>query len=98
MLRFEGRRVLITAGASGLGLGMALRLAEESAAVTVWDRDAKALAEIEKAGHDLRNVCLDMTSAQDIEAAVAEMGKAGQAGRCTRLFAFLSRAKRIGNG
>ena len=78
MRRFEGRRVLITAGASGLGLGMALRLAEESAAVTVWDRDAKALAEIEKAGHDLRNVCLDMTSAQDIEAAVAEMGKAGQ--------------------
>tara|TARA_B110000211_G_scaffold57238_1_gene63938 strand:- start:1042 stop:1800 length:759 start_codon:yes stop_codon:yes gene_type:complete len=78
MRRFEGRRVLITAGASGLGLGMALRLAEESAAVTVWDRDAEALAEIEKAGHDLRNVCLDMTSAQDIEAAVAEMGKAGQ--------------------
>jgi NAD(P)-dependent dehydrogenase (short-subunit alcohol dehydrogenase family) len=78
MRRFEGRRVLITAGASGLGLGMALRLAEESAAVTVWDRDAEALTEIEKAGHDLRNVCLDMTSAQDIEAAVAEMGKAGQ--------------------
>ena len=78
MLRFEGRRVLITAGASGLGLGMALRLAEEGAAVTVWDRDAEALAAIEKAGHDLRNVCLDMTSAQDIEAAVAEMGEAGQ--------------------
>jgi NAD(P)-dependent dehydrogenase (short-subunit alcohol dehydrogenase family) len=78
MRRFEGRRVLITAGASGLGLGMALRLAEEGAAVTVWDRDAEALAAIEKAGHDLRNVCLDMTSAQDIEAAVAEMGKAGQ--------------------
>ena len=78
MRRFEGRRVLITAGASGLGLGMALRLAEEGAAVTVWDRDAEALAAIEKAGHDLRNVCLDMTSAQDIEAAVAEMGEAGQ--------------------
>ena len=78
MRRFEGRRALITAGASGLGLGMALRLAEEGAAVTVWDRDAEALAAIEKAGHDLRNVCLDMTSAQDIEAAVAEMGEAGQ--------------------
>lgn len=78
MRRFEGRRVLITAGASGLGLGMALRLAEEGAAVTVWDRDAEALAAIEKAGHDLRNVCLDMTSAQDIEAAVAEMVEAGQ--------------------
>lgn len=78
MRRFEGRRVLITAGASGLGLGMALRLAEEGAAVTVWDRDAEALAAIEKAGHDLRNVCLDMTSAKDIGAAVAEMGEAGQ--------------------
>jgi len=81
MRRFEGRRVLITAGASGLGLGMAMRLAKEGAAVTVWDRDERALAEIEKnieADLNLSNVCLDMNSAKEIEVAVAKMADAGK--------------------
>ena len=81
MRRFEGRRVLITAGASGLGLGMAMRLAMEGAAVTVWDRDERALAEIEKnieSDLNLSNVCLDMNSAKEIEVAVAKMANAGK--------------------
>ena len=81
MRRFEGRRVLITAGASGLGLGMAMRLAKEGAAVMVWDRDERALAEIEKnieADLNLSNVCLDMNSAKEIEVAVAKMADAGK--------------------
>ena len=81
MRRFEERRVLITAGASGLGLGMAMRLAKEGAAVTVWDRDERALAEIEKnieSNLNLSNVCLDMNSAKEIEVAVAKMADAGK--------------------
>lgn len=35
--RFEGRTVLVTAGASGLGAGIAARLADEGATVAVWD-------------------------------------------------------------
>lgn len=43
--RFEGRRVLITAGASGLGAGMAARFLGEGASVAVWDANPGALAE-----------------------------------------------------
>lgn len=41
--RFEGRTVLISAGAKGLGDGVARRFAAEGAAVAVWDNDAEAV-------------------------------------------------------
>lgn len=54
MTRFTGRRAVITGGASGIGAGIADRLASEGAEVTVWDlapggrqidlRDADAVA------------------------------------------------------
>ena len=40
MERFIGRRVLVTGGASGIGLGIARRLADEGARVTVLDLQA----------------------------------------------------------
>lgn len=43
-MRFEGRMALVTAGAAGLGLGIAERLAREGATVMVWDRDEAAIA------------------------------------------------------
>ena len=46
MERFEGRRVLVTGGASGIGRCTALRLAEEGAAVVAVDVNAEALAAV----------------------------------------------------
>lgn len=77
MRRFEGQAVLITAAASGLGLGVALRLAAEGADVTVWDRDEKALAAAQDEGRthgvELTGRALDMTDGDAIAAAVADM-------------------------
>lgn len=41
--RFEGRTVLIPAGAKGLGDGVARRFAAEGAKVAIWDNDADAI-------------------------------------------------------
>ncbi|MCW2309677.1 SDR family NAD(P)-dependent oxidoreductase [Rhodobium gokarnense] len=81
--RFEGRVALITAAASGVGRGVALRLAAEGASVTIWDRDADALkdaaAEAESEGLSLATRALDMTDGDAIAEAVAEL--AASAGR-----------------
>lgn len=41
--RFAGRRAVITGGASGIGLGVATRLAAEGATVCLWDLDQGGL-------------------------------------------------------
>ena len=45
--RFDGRVAVVTGGVSGVGAGIAARLATEGARVSLWDRDAAALAKIE---------------------------------------------------
>lgn len=42
--RFEGRRAIVTGGASGAGKAVAARLASEGAKVAIWDRDPEAAA------------------------------------------------------
>ncbi|ANY82316.1 3-oxoacyl-ACP reductase (plasmid) [Microvirga ossetica] len=42
--RFDGRRAIVTGGASGIGLGVSVRLAAEGAQVAIWDMDANAIA------------------------------------------------------
>ena len=63
--RVEGRVALITGGASGIGRGCALRLAEEGAKVIVADIDdsmgAETVALVEEAGGSARYVHLDVT-------------------------------------
>jgi 2-dehydro-3-deoxy-L-rhamnonate dehydrogenase (NAD+) len=44
-LDLEGRSAVVTGGAAGIGLAVAQRLAHSGATVTLWDRDARALAE-----------------------------------------------------
>jgi 2-dehydro-3-deoxy-L-rhamnonate dehydrogenase (NAD+) len=42
--RFEGRKAVVTGGASGIGLAVCHRLAAEGARVAVWDVNADAIA------------------------------------------------------
>lgn len=80
MLRYKDRIALITAAASGLGRGTALRLASEGATVMIWDRDEEALASAAQEGRGLAGRIetrrVDMMSREEIESAVADMAKA----------------------
>lgn len=77
MRRFENQAVLITAAASGLGLGVALRLAAEGGDVTIWDRDEDALVRAVEEARDkglvLNPRALDMTDGDAIADAVVEL-------------------------
>ena len=46
--RFEGRRAVVTGGASGIGFAVSARLAAEGARVAIWDVSAEAGAEAQK--------------------------------------------------
>jgi 2-hydroxycyclohexanecarboxyl-CoA dehydrogenase len=72
-VRLEGRKALVTGGASGIGAAIATRLAAEGAEVWVGDIDA-AGAELvagEISGHALE---LDVTRLEAARAAVEEIG------------------------
>jgi 3-oxoacyl-[acyl-carrier protein] reductase len=70
--RFKGRTAVVTGGVSGIGAGIARRLAEEGAALSLWDRDAAGLA---KAG-DHHTVTLDVTDHEAVSRAAADTAKA----------------------
>tara|TARA_B100000575_G_scaffold287577_1_gene286145 strand:- start:586 stop:1359 length:774 start_codon:yes stop_codon:yes gene_type:complete len=77
MRRFENQSILITAAASGLGLGVALRLVDEGGDVTIWDRDKKAILSVEKHGrknmHRLHCCAVDLTDGAAISSALEEL-------------------------
>ncbi|WP_375402340.1 SDR family NAD(P)-dependent oxidoreductase [uncultured Sphingomonas sp.] len=68
-MRFDGKRAVVTGGASGIGRATALRLAEEGAQVLVGDIDAAGAAELADAsdGRIAFKRC-DVTRADDLEA------------------------------
>jgi len=63
--RFAGRVAIVTGGVSGIGAGIAARLGEEGARVSLWDHDAAELANAE-APH---KVTLDVTDAAAVQRA-----------------------------
>lgn len=69
--RLEGRKLLITGGASGIGLATARLFAAEGGRVALLDRDAGAL---ERARNELGcfPVTADVTDEQQVEQAVGE--------------------------
>ncbi len=78
--RFEGMTALVTGGASGIGLGVARRIAAEGGRVSLWDNDlAKLKAAIAGIGAvSAQADRVDVTDPSAVErgtlAAVAEMG------------------------
>ena len=70
--RFAGRTAIVTGGASGIGAGIAGRLAAEGARVSLWDHDAAALASAE-APH---KATVDVTDAEAVQRATDETARA----------------------
>ncbi|HWH41838.1 MAG TPA: SDR family NAD(P)-dependent oxidoreductase [Usitatibacter sp.] len=71
-LDLEGRSAVVTGGAAGIGLAVAQRLAHSGATVTLWDRDARALAEA--AQHVTGNPhveTVDVSNHEEVHRAVA---------------------------
>ena len=77
MRGLEGKRVLVTGGAKGIGLATAARFLEEGALVVVLDRDEQALREASRALPGL-SCCLkaDVSSCSDVATAFAELDRA----------------------
>jgi 3-oxoacyl-[acyl-carrier protein] reductase len=75
--RFDGKRAVITGGASGIGLTVAKRIAAEGGRVAIWDRDEgrchEAAGEIGGAG---RAVPVDIVSWPAVEAAASRTAEA----------------------
>ena len=72
-MRLEGRKALVTGGASGIGAAIAARLAAEGAEVWVGDIDVDGAEKVagEVAGHALE---LDVTDLESAQAAVEAAG------------------------
>jgi 3-oxoacyl-[acyl-carrier protein] reductase len=69
--RFAGRVAIVTGGVSGIGSGIAARLREEGARVSLWDRDADALGNAD-APHKF---ALDVTDAGAVQRAAEETAR-----------------------
>ncbi len=72
----SNRVAVVTGGNGGIGLGFARGLAKAGASVAVWGRNesknARALAELEGLGATATAVRCDVSSREDVEAAMAQ--------------------------
>ena len=67
--RFNGRTVVITGGASGLGFACAKRFLEEGARVSLWDANSATLAESKRALGDVHAIEVDVCDHEQVAAA-----------------------------
>lgn len=72
MARFAGQVAVVTGGASGIGLGIAERLAAEGARLSLWDRDEAGLAAAQRTLSPAHGVAVDMTDAGAVRRAADE--------------------------
>ncbi|HEY2591333.1 MAG TPA: SDR family NAD(P)-dependent oxidoreductase, partial [Steroidobacteraceae bacterium] len=74
LFKVQGYGVVVTGGASGLGLGYAEALAENGARVTLLDVDPRRIEEetgrLRKAGYDVRGEVVDVTDHPALDRAV----------------------------
>src|SRR5271168_440925 len=70
--RFAGRVAVITGGVSGIGAGIAARLAAEGARLSLWDMDEAGLAQSNMA----HTVTLDVTDPDAVHRAAADTATA----------------------
>jgi len=73
-MEMQGRRVIVTGGASGIGRATALLLAREGAQVFVGDIDEKGGAALAGEGRNIEFHPLDLTQPASIEAFAAAAG------------------------
>jgi 2-dehydro-3-deoxy-L-rhamnonate dehydrogenase (NAD+) len=77
-LDLRGRRAVITGGAQGFGRAIAERLLASGARVSLWDREAGALAAAARELHPpdaVHTIIVDVTDAAGLDAAAAETAK-----------------------
>jgi NAD(P)-dependent dehydrogenase (short-subunit alcohol dehydrogenase family) len=76
-ISLSGQIALVTAGASGLGRGIAYELAKCGATVWVWDRDEKALLDCKQDfsahGLSIHTASFNLVSANEMSSAFAEL-------------------------
>src|SRR6186713_1439054 len=75
-LDLNGRAAIVTGGAAGIGLAIAERLVASGARVSLWDRDAKALATAAAGLAGAHTVSLDVSDEPQVQAALAATVKA----------------------
>jgi 2-dehydro-3-deoxy-L-rhamnonate dehydrogenase (NAD+) len=67
----SGRHAVITGAAAGIGKACAQRLLGAGATITIWDRDAKALATVQADfGGSVQTVAVDVSDEQSVIAAL----------------------------
>ena len=73
MKRFIDKSVVITGGASGIGLSSAKRFAQEGARVAIFDNDERAINSTLAGNPDLTGMLVDVRNSTDLEQAFREV-------------------------